>query len=181
MADTIQLPKETVTMATLAELTVQILIQRMAKKEMSLDEIQKEMVTISAMIKAIDEGTLQDSVAETAAEAVKPQKINLKQYFKKDEVICAICNKGFKTLKRHLTTAHAMKPGQYRKQFGIPSTLSLAAKSYVESRRQMALDKGLGAGLAKAREAKAAEAPAKQAKTAVPAVRKKAAVPAKLK
>ncbi len=168
-------------MATLAELTVQILTQRMAKKEMSLDEIQQEMVTISTMIKAIDEGTLQEPAAESAAEVTKPQKINLKQYFKKDEVVCAICNKGFKTLKRHLTTAHAMKPGQYRKQFGIPATLSLAAKSYVESRRQMALEKGLGEGLAKAREAKAAtkaaEVPAKRTKAAVPAVKKKAAVP----
>lgn len=167
-------------MATLSELTVQVLTARMAKKEMSLEEIQKEMVAISNMIKAIDEGTLQEPGTEAPVEESKPQ-LTIKQAFKKDEVICMICTKGFKTLKRHLTIAHDLKPGEYRKQFGIPSTQSLAAKSYVESRRQMALDKGLGEGLVKFRELKAAEkaaAPAVRVKAPVPAVRKKAATPA---
>ena len=65
-----------------------------------------------------------------------------------------ICGKGMKTLTRHLKTAHDLKPGQYRKQFGIPSSQSLAAKSYSESRRQMAIDRGLPEKLAKARAAR---------------------------
>lgn len=51
------------------------------------------------------------------AEGPKPQ-LTIKQAFKKDEVICMICNKEFKTLKRHLTMSHQLKPGEYRKQFG---------------------------------------------------------------
>lgn len=180
-------------MATLSEMTVQVLSARLAKKEMSLEEIQKEMVAISTMIKAIDEGNLQESAVEVPKEEPKPQ-LTLKQAFKKDEVICMICNKGFKTLKRHLSMAHNLKPGQYRKQFGIPATQSLAAKSYVESRRQMAIDRNLGDGLAKAREKRAANikaaapvvkaikvpVPAKKTNTSAPAVRKKAAISAKV-
>jgi predicted transcriptional regulator len=64
-----------------------------------------------------------------------------------------------KTLTRHLKTAHDLKPGQYRKQFGIPSTQSLAAKNYSESRRQMAIDRGLGDKLAAARAARKPAAP----------------------
>ena len=158
-------------MATLSELTVQVLTARLAKKEMTLEELQKEMLTISNMIKFLDEGTLNTPVA--VAEVPKPQKINLKQYFKKDEVICIICNKGFKTLKKHLDMAHQLKPGEYRKQFGISSKQSLAAKSYSDSRRQMALDKGLGEGLVKYRANEAAK------KVAAPAVKTK--VPAKVK
>jgi predicted transcriptional regulator len=48
-----------------------------------------------------------------------------------------------------------MKPTEYRKQFDIPRTQPLAARSYSESRRQMAVDRGLGENLAKARAAKA--------------------------
>ena len=67
-----------------------------------------------------------------------------------------VCNKGgFKTLKRHLAQYHQLTPKQYRKQFGIPSSRKLAAKSYSESRRQMAIDNNLSDRLAKAREKKA--------------------------
>ena len=140
-------------MATLSEMTVQVLTARLAKKEMTLEEMQQEINAIKKMIQGIEDESVQVDVAATE---VKP-KLSIKQAFKKDEVICLICNKGFKTLKRHLASAHGLKPGEYRKQFGIPSKQSLAAKSYVESRRQMAIDKGLGEGLAKARATRAAK------------------------
>jgi len=101
--------------------------------------------------------------------------VTVKDAFKKGEVVCMLCGKGgFKTLARHLNTAHAMKPGEYRKQFGIPGKQPLAAKSYSEARRRMALDRGLADNLAKARgvrmanlEARSA-APGKPAKAAKP-------------
>ncbi len=66
-----------------------------------------------------------------------------------------ICGKGFTTLKRHLRTAHEMTPKEYRDKFDIPASTKLASKDYSESRRQMAIEKDLGAGLAKARASKA--------------------------
>ena len=47
-----------------------------------------------------------------------------------------------------------MKPVEYRRQFDIPRTQPLAARSYSESRRQMAIERGLGENLAKARAAR---------------------------
>lgn len=180
-------------MSNLTELTAQIIAARAAKKDMSTEELQHEMQMVYSFLKGIESGETPVTVAtETPAEESKPQ-LTIKQAFKKDEVICMICNKGFKTLKRHLTLAHDLKPGEYRKQFNIPSTQSLAAKSYSDSRRQMALDKGLGAGLVKFRADKAAEkvavpvvkakapVPAIKKKVSVPAVKVKAAVPAKVK
>jgi len=144
-------------MATLSELTVQVLTARMAKKEMSLEEIQKEMVTISNMIKAIDEGTIQEPTPEAPVEEPKPQKINFKKIFKDNEVICLICNKGFKSLKRHLSSAHQLTPKDYKSQFNIPASQSLIAKAYSEERKKAALDRGQGNILAKARKARAAK------------------------
>lgn len=173
-------------MSNLTELTAQIISARAAKKDMSKEEFQEEMQMVYSFLKGIEEGGVTPAIQEPVA-AAKPVKFNLKQFFKKDEVICAICNKGFKTLKRHLSVSHDLKPGEYRKQFGIPATQSLAAKSYVESRRQMAIDKGLGEGLAKARAVKKAEngkksvlLPAVKVKAPLPEVKKKAAVPAKI-
>lgn len=168
-------------MATLTELAGQIMAARATKKEMSIEVFEEELQMVYLALKDIQDGKVQRPSSAVPTEEPKPLKINFKQIFKKDEVICMICNKGFKTLKRHLSKAHGLKPGEYRKQFGIPSTQSLAAKSYSDSRRQMALDKGLGAGLVKFRADKAAKkvaVPAVKTKAPVPAPMKKAAVPA---
>jgi predicted transcriptional regulator len=146
--------------ASLSELTVQVLTARLAKKEMSIEEIRNEMASISAMIKSIDDGTIKEQ-GETPAEA-RPGKINFKKVFKRDKVVCLLCNKEFTMLKRHLSIAHGLKPGEYKKQFSIPASYDLVASDYAEKRRQDALDRGLGDNLVKARAARAA----KTAKTA---------------
>jgi predicted transcriptional regulator len=176
-------------MPTLLELTADIVSAHVTNMQMTSDEMLQELQTVHATLKTLENGL--------SAETDQPKQLTIKQAFKKNEVICLVCGKGgFKTLKRHLTQAHDLKPGQYRKQFNIPSSISLTAKSYSESRRQGALDRKLGDNLAKARATRAANekgkkspvpsvrvkpsVPAVKAKAAVPAVRKKAAVPAKI-
>jgi predicted transcriptional regulator len=166
------------TMPSLIELTAQLVSSHMSLNTMTTDKLIQEIQEIHASLKFIDSGLV--------IEPKKPKQLSNKQAFKKDEVICMICGKGgFKTLKRHLTQAHDLTPGQYRKQFNIPSSISLTAKSYSESKRQGAIDRGLGDNLARARATRAANAkgkkasvPAKRVKAPVPAVKVKAAVPA---
>lgn len=163
-------------MPTLIQLTAQIVSAHLSNNQMTSDEMLQELQKVYASLKALESGS---PIAIESSASTEAPKLTIKQAFKKDEVICLICNKGFKTLKRHLNMAHGLKPGEYRKQFGIPSTQSLAAKSYSESRRQMAFDKGLGEGLVKFRadKTKAAAVPVKKVKASVPAVKTKAAVP----
>jgi hypothetical protein len=74
-----------------------------------------------------------------------------------------------------------MKPGEYRKQYGIHSKQSLTAKSFSEARRKIAEERGLGDVLAKARAVSAAKLKMKKltpVKTAKPKAAKKAS-PAK--
>jgi predicted transcriptional regulator len=157
-------------MPTLIELTAAIVSAHVSNQQMSSDEMLQELQKVHKSLKALEAGSPIDTESSTVTEA---PKLTFKQAFKKDEVICMVCGKGgFKTLKRHLTMAHDLKPGQYRKQFNIPSTLSLSAKSYSESRRQTAIDNNLGEGLAKFRADKKKSA-------AVPIVKAKAPVPAK--
>lgn len=142
-------------MATLSELTVQIITTRLVKKEMSLDEMQKEMVAISNMIKAIDEGTAVEPVQESQTqEEPKQQKINLKKVFRGKEVICLLCNKSFRTLKRHLTQVHKISDKEYKAQFGIPASQPLAAKEYSDKKRDDAQKNKLGEKMQAGRKAK---------------------------
>lgn len=141
-------------MATLSELTVQVLTARLAKKEMSIEELQKEMVLISNMLKDIDAGTVQETPAEIIEEEPKPQKINLKKVFKDNEVVCLICSKGFITLKRHLSQVHQITDKEYKKQFGIPPNQPLVARSYSERKKADAVKNNLGAKMQAGRKKK---------------------------
>jgi predicted transcriptional regulator len=158
-------------MSTLLEMAVEIVASHACNTTMTKDELIAEIASVYQALAALEKG---EAVQGEQVEEVKPA-ISAKKSIGKNAITCLICGKSMKTLTRHLKTAHDLKPGQYRKQFGIPSSQSLAAKSYSESRRQMAIDRGLGEGLAKARAAKATKAAAPKAKTApkVKAAKKK--------
>lgn len=141
-------------MATLSELTVQVLTARLAKKEMTLEELQKEMVAVSNMIKAIDEGTIQEQEPALPIEEAKPQKINFKKIFKDNEVICLLCNKGFTTLKRHLNQVHQISDKEYRKKFEISAKQPLVARAYSEKKKADAQKNNLGAKMLAGRKKK---------------------------
>lgn len=156
-------------MPTLIQLTAQIVSAHLSNQQMTSDEMLQELQKVYTSLKA--------PIHIESSTHTEAPKLTIKQAFRKDEVICMVCGKGgFKTLKRHLTIAHDLKPGQYRKQFGIHSTQSLVAKSYSESRRQTAIEKGLGEGLAKFRadKKKSAAVPIVKVKAPVPAVKVKA-------
>ena len=143
-------------MATLLEMASEIVCAHASTTTMSKDELIAEIASVYQALSALEKG--EAVTAEPQIEEAGPA-VSKKKAFGKDKVFCMICGKGMKTLTRHLKTAHDLKPGQYRKQFGIPSTQSLAAKNYSESRRQMAIDRGLGDKLAAARAARKPAAP----------------------
>lgn len=137
-------------MATPTELAAQILSAHLAKTEMTKDEMFSELNELHNTLSALERGEVP---AENQQSTDEPA-VSRKKAFGKDKIYCMICGKGFKTLSRHLRTSHEMTPKEYRKQFDIPSSQSLAAKNYSESRRQMAVDRGLADNLAKARAKK---------------------------
>jgi predicted transcriptional regulator len=156
-------------MATVLEMAAEIVSSHASTSKLSTDELLQEINKVFAALQSLETGKAV-GVAEAGKEA-KPA-ITIKQAFKKNEVICMVCGKGgMKTLTRHIKQAHDLKPGQYKKQFGIPSKQSLTAKDFSEARRKSAQERGLADNLAKAREVRAAKIKAQKgpAKTAAPA------------
>jgi len=136
-------------MATILEMAADIVAAHASTANLTTEELVTALNDIHTALSALEKG---EAIAvETATDE---PVITRKKAFGKDKVYCMICGKGMKTLARHLKTAHEMTAGQYRKQFDIPRSQSLAAKNYSESRRQMAIDRGLGEKLAKARAAR---------------------------
>lgn len=140
-------------MATLLEMAAEIVAAHASTSALSKEELVAELAEIHQALSALEKGEM--PLAEKAAsEAPAVPAVSRKKAFGKDKVVCMLCGKEMKTLARHLKTAHDMKPTEYRKQFDIPRTQPLAARAYSESRRQMAVDRGLGENLAKARAAR---------------------------
>lgn len=137
-------------MANLLEMAAEIVAAHASTTPMSKEELMEELAQVHNTLSALEKG---ESI-ESAAAAEDAPAVSRKKAFGKDKITCMICGKAMKTLARHLKTAHDMKPGEYRKKFDIPRSQPLAAKNYSESRRQMAIDRGLGEKLAKARAAR---------------------------
>lgn len=164
-------------MASLVEIAGQLVAAHAAGNNLTTEELIAEIAKVHAALVNLEAGQTVE-----ADEEFKPT-LTVKEAFRKHEVVCMVCGKGgFKTLARHLSTAHDMKPGAYRKQFGIPKTQALSAKAYSESRRAMALDRGLAENLAKARDVRMANIETRKAVEAKAAKAVKVAkTPAKAK
>lgn len=136
-------------MPTILEMAADIVAAHASNTAMTKEEIVAEIHELYAALSALEKGEAVTVVVEAKQNNVPA--VTKRKAFGKDQIFCMICGKGFKTLKRHLASGHDMTPKEYRAQFDIPAGTSLASKSYSESRRQMAIDRGLADGLAKAR------------------------------
>lgn len=161
--------------ATLVELAANIVSSHASVKEMSTDELLQEIQKVYTALKQLEASGSIEAPPEEAEP--KAPVMSLKKAFQADQVYCMICGRGgMKTLSRHLAQAHGLKPGEYRRQFNIPTSQPLTAKNFSESRRKMAQERGLADNLAKARAVRAARLKAEKASPAksAKAPRKKA-------
>lgn len=138
-------------MANIMEMAADIIAAHASTTPMTKDELIAELNEVHSALSALEKGDMTEAIEVIEDTPV----ISRKKAFGKDKIYCMICGKGFKTLSRHLKTAHNMTATEYRKQFDVPRSQSLASKNYSESRRQMAVERDLAGNLAKARAAKA--------------------------
>ena len=152
---------------TLVELTAQIVTAAAGSKEMSRDELLSAINDVHAALKKLQNPDLTPETSAPAEPVLKPLAS-----IKKNEVVCLICGKGgFKTLSRHLKQVHGMTPSEYKKQFGLKSSVKLVAKAYSEKRKEAAKALNLAGNLEKARAARKQE---KQVVATKPVATKKA-------
>lgn len=89
-------------------------------------------------------GIAGDGGTENAADAPPAPAVPIDASVGKDAVTCLECGKGFKTLKRHLSTEHNMSPADYRTRWQLSKDYPLVAPSY--SKRRAATAKKIGLG-----------------------------------
>jgi predicted transcriptional regulator len=62
----------------------------------------------------------------------------------RDHLVCLVCGKPFKSLRRHLRTSHELTPPAYRERFGLARDYPMVAAASSEQRAAIARRSGLG-------------------------------------
>jgi len=82
---------------------------------------------------------------EPEAVPAKPEPaVTVRRSIKRDHLICLVCGKPFKSLRRHLQAAHELTPAAYRETFGLARDYPMVAAASSEQRAEIALRTGLG-------------------------------------
>ena len=81
---------------------------------------------------------------EQAIEEEPEAAVSVRRSVRPDHLVCLVCGKPQKMLKRHLTVQHDLSPAAYRERFGLKTSYPMTAPNYAQQRREVALATGLG-------------------------------------
>ena len=124
--------------SSLAQLTAEIVSAYVSNNEIAPSELGRLITTVAGQLSKI--GAEPDHPGEEKPEPA----VSVRRSVRPDHLVCLICGRKQKLLKRHLVVEHELTPNQYRETFGLESDYPMAAPNYAQQRREVALRTGLG-------------------------------------
>ena len=122
----------------IAELTTEIVTAYVSSHKL-------QVLDVPDLIKAVGAGLASLGTAAGPIVLEKPEPaVSVRRSVRPDHLVCLICGRKQKLLKRHLAMEHALTPNQYRETFGLNSDYPMAAPNYAQQRRELAFKIGLG-------------------------------------
>ena len=123
---------------SLAETTVEIVSAYVAHNQVAASDLPKVISAVAGELRTLgrEPQPLRPSKPEPA--------VPVRRSVRPDHLVCLICGKKQKLLKRHLAVEHELTPNQYRETFGLKSDYPMAAPNYAQQRRELAVKIGLG-------------------------------------
>ena len=123
---------------SLATLTAEIASAYVANNTISTSDLGRLIAEVGRQLRAL--GGEQEVV-----EPEKPEPaVSVRRSIGSDHLICLVCGKKQRLLKRHLAAAHDLTPADYRRLFDLKIDYPMVAPSYAEMRRDLAIKIGLG-------------------------------------
>jgi predicted transcriptional regulator len=124
--------------SSLAQLTAEIVSAYVSNNKIAPSELGGLITTVAGQLSKV--GAEPDQPAEEKPEPTVSVRLSIRP----DYLVCLICGRKQKLLKRHLAVEHELTPNQYRETFGLKSDYPMAAPNYAQQRREVALRTGLG-------------------------------------
>ena len=123
-------------------LVAQILSSYLSNNTVAANDLT---VVIDSVKRAFNGGAESTTPAATEAEPHKwSPAVPVKKSISQEELTCLCCGEKFKSLKRHLQTAHQLTPEGYKAAFDLKSDYPLVAPAYAARRSDLAKSLGLG-------------------------------------
>jgi predicted transcriptional regulator len=123
---------------SLAVMTAEIVSAYVAHNQIATPDLVTLVGAVAAELRNV--GKRAEQPAETKSEPAVPVRRSIGS----DHLVCLVCGKRHKLLKRHLALEHGLTPTEYRDSFGLKPDYPMTAPSYAEQRRGLALKIGLG-------------------------------------
>jgi predicted transcriptional regulator len=124
--------------SSLAQLTAEIVSAYVSNNKIAPSDLAELISTVAGQLSKV--GAEPDQPAEEKPEPA----VSVRGSIRPDHLVCLICGKKRKLLKRHLAVEHQFTPNQYRETFGLKPDYPMVAPSYAQQRRELALSFGLG-------------------------------------
>ena len=123
---------------SVAELTTGIVVAYVTRNTIAMADLGD---LIGAVGRALDALGRESTEPATA----KPEPaVPVRRSIQDDHLVCLVCGKQQKILRRHLDVAHQLTPEAYRERFGLKPDYPMAAPGYSRQRSEMAKRVGLG-------------------------------------
>jgi predicted transcriptional regulator len=121
---------------SVAKLTTGIVVAYVTRNTVAPADLGELIGAVSRALNALD---------REKPEPAKPEPaVPVRRSIYDGHLVCLVCGKQQKTLRRHLDVAHQLTPEVYREQFGLRPDYPMAAPGYSRQRSEMAKRTGLG-------------------------------------
>jgi predicted transcriptional regulator len=119
-------------------MTVEIVSAYVARNQVAASDLPKVISTVAGELRTLGRGP------QTAMPNRPEAAVSARRSVRAGHLVCLVCGKKQKLLKRHLAVEHELTPNQYRETFGLKSDYPTVAPTYAQQRRELALSFGLG-------------------------------------
>ena len=105
-----------------------------------------DLPSVIESVKKAFGGAAETTLASTAEGEAKKWEpvVPVKKSITPEAITCLICGGNFKSLKRHLQSAHNLAPREYRDAFKLKSDYPIVAPAHAARRSDLAKSLGLG-------------------------------------
>jgi predicted transcriptional regulator len=122
----------------LAAVTAEIVSAYVAHNHIATADLVMLVGAVAAELRKIAATAAQPTAAGPAP------AVSVRHSIRPDHLICLVCGKKQKLLKRHLKDEHTLTPTEYRDAFRLKPDYPMVAPSYTKQRRELAAKSGLG-------------------------------------
>jgi len=122
----------------LVELTTEIVAAYVTRNAVAMDDLGNLIGIVGRELRMLGR-------EEARPAPVKPKPaVPVRRSIQDDHLVCPLCGRRQKTLRRHLEVSHRLTPEAYRELFGLKSDYPMSAPSYSRQRSETAQRLGLG-------------------------------------